>query len=34
MSPPLRIYLNAVIFGLGSHEAGWRIPEKRPACLD
>ncbi|MER8485674.1 hypothetical protein [Mesorhizobium sp. M1322] len=30
MSPPRRMHLNAVIFGLGSHEAGWRIPESDP----
>jgi FMN-dependent oxidoreductase (nitrilotriacetate monooxygenase family) len=27
MSKPRRMGLNAVIFGLGSHEAGWRMPE-------
>lgn len=30
MSPPRRMHLNAVIFGLGSHEAGWRLPESDP----
>ncbi|HUH75864.1 MAG TPA: LLM class flavin-dependent oxidoreductase, partial [Devosia sp.] len=25
-----RLHLNAVIFGLGSHEAGWRMPESDP----
>jgi hypothetical protein len=25
-----RMGLNAVIFGLGSHEAGWRMPESDP----
>jgi len=25
-----RLLLNAVIFGLGSHEAGWRMPESDP----
>jgi FMN-dependent oxidoreductase (nitrilotriacetate monooxygenase family) len=25
-----RLHLNAVIFGLGSHEAGWRMPESNP----
>lgn len=31
MSPPDRhLHLNAVIFGLGSHEAAWRMPESDP----
>lgn len=30
MSAKRRMGLNAVIFGLGSHEAGWRMPESNP----
>lgn len=30
MSKGRRLHLNAVIFGLGSHEAGWRMPESDP----
>lgn len=31
MAPPRRrLHLNAVIFGLGSHEAAWRMPESDP----
>lgn len=30
MSSPRRMHLNAVIFGLGRHEAGWRMPESDP----
>ncbi|GGA56865.1 LLM class flavin-dependent oxidoreductase [Pelagibacterium lentulum] len=29
-APAKRMLLNAVIFGLGSHEAGWRMPESNP----
>jgi FMN-dependent oxidoreductase (nitrilotriacetate monooxygenase family) len=29
-SPRRNLHLNAVIFGLGSHEAGWRMPESDP----
>jgi N-acetyl-S-(2-succino)cysteine monooxygenase len=28
-----RVYLNAVIYGLGSHEAAWRMPESDPRAL-
>ncbi|GHA26256.1 monooxygenase [Devosia pacifica] len=28
-----RMPLNAVIFGLGSHEAGWRLPESDPFAI-
>jgi FMN-dependent oxidoreductase (nitrilotriacetate monooxygenase family) len=28
--PRRRLHLNAVIFGLGSHEAAWRMPESDP----
>jgi FMN-dependent oxidoreductase (nitrilotriacetate monooxygenase family) len=27
------MHLNAVIFGLGSHEAAWRMPESDPAAI-
>jgi len=30
MTNSRRMGLNAVIFGLGSHEAGWRMPESNP----
>lgn len=30
MTDTRRLHLNAVIFGLGSHEAGWRMPESDP----
>lgn len=29
-APPRRLHLNAVIYGLGSHEAAWRMPESDP----
>ncbi len=28
-----RLHLNAVIFGLGSHEAAWRLPESDPLAV-
>jgi FMN-dependent oxidoreductase (nitrilotriacetate monooxygenase family) len=30
---PRRMHLNAVIYGLGSHEAAWRMPESDPRAL-
>jgi hypothetical protein len=33
MNSSRRMGLNAVIFGLGSHEAGWRMPESNALAL-